>query len=50
MCANMDWLDTYEKKDGGEVLMGNNAACKVVGFGTVKVKMYDGIIHTFSNM
>jgi len=39
MCANRDWFDTYEKKDGGEVLMGNNVACKVIGFGVVKVKM-----------
>jgi len=50
MCANKDWFDTYEKKDGGEVLMGNNVACKVIGIGTVKVKMYDGIIHTFGNV
>ena len=50
MCANRDWFDTYEKKDGGEVLMGNNVACKVIGFGTVKVKMYDDIIRTFGNV
>jgi len=46
----MDWFDTYEKMDGGEVLMGNNVACKVVGFGTVKVKMYNDIIRTFGNV
>ena len=33
-----------------EVLMGNDAACKLVGIGTMKVKMYDGIIHTFGNV
>ena len=48
MCANRDWFDIYEKKNGGEVLMGNNAACKVVGISMVKLKMYD-IIRTFSN-
>ena len=50
MCANRDWFDTYERKDGGQVLMGNNAACKVIGVGTVKVKMHDGIIRTFGNV
>jgi len=50
MCANKHWFDTYEKKDGGEVLMGNNVACKIIGIGTVKIKMYDGIIRTFGNV
>jgi len=30
--------------------MGNDDACKVAGIGMVKVKMYDGINCTFSNM
>ena len=30
--------------------MGNDAAYKVVSIGTVKVKMYDGIICTFGNV
>ncbi|XP_020270598.1 LOW QUALITY PROTEIN: AP-1 complex subunit mu-2-like [Asparagus officinalis] len=50
MCANRFWFDTYEKKDRGEVRMGNNVACKVIGIGTVKVKMYDDIICTFGNV
>jgi len=41
---------TFEKKNEGEVLMGNDVACKVVGIGTVKVKMYADIIHTFGNV
>jgi len=41
---------TREKKNGGEVLMVNNAACKVVGISTVKVNMYDNIIRTFGNV
>ena len=50
MCANRDWFNTYEKKNEGEVLMGNDAACKIVGIGTLKVKMYNDIIRTFSNV
>ena len=30
--------------------MGNNVACKVIGFGMVKVKIYDAIICTFGNV
>ena len=30
--------------------MGNYVACKVVGIGTMKLKMYDGIIRTFDNV
>ena len=50
MCANENWFDTYEKKNGGEFLMGNDPTCKVVGIETVKVKMYDNIIRTFDNV
>ena len=30
--------------------MGNNVACKTVGIGTVKIKMYDGIIRTLAEV
>ena len=50
MCENRDWFDTYEKKNEAEVFMGNDDACKVIGIGMVKVKMYDNIICTFNNV
>ncbi|KAG8502915.1 hypothetical protein CXB51_000770 [Gossypium anomalum] len=30
--------------------MGNNASCKIAGVGTIKVKMFDGVIRTLSDM
>src|SRR5688572_9481091 len=30
--------------------MGNNASCKVVGIGSIRVKMFDGIERTLSNV
>ena len=30
--------------------MDNNAACKVIGKGTVRIKIYDGIIRTLTNV
>ncbi|KAI9162073.1 hypothetical protein LWI28_023521 [Acer negundo] len=50
MCANRDWFDTYESQSGGEILMGNNATCKVIGIGTIKIKMFDGIVKTLSSV
>ncbi|KAG8471994.1 hypothetical protein CXB51_036525 [Gossypium anomalum] len=38
------------KVSEGVVLMGNNASCKIVGVGTIKVKMFDGVVRTLSDM
>ena len=29
--------------------MGNNVACKVVGIGTIRIEMHDGIVRTLTN-
>ena len=50
ICPNRDCFSTYESYDGGYVLMGNNAPCKVVGKGAVQIKMFDGIIRTLTNV
>ncbi|KAG8502779.1 hypothetical protein CXB51_000565 [Gossypium anomalum] len=34
----------------GVVLMGNNASCKIAGVGTIKVKMFDGVVRTLSDV
>ena len=31
-------------------LMGNNASCKVMGIGSVRVKMFDGIVRLLRNV
>lgn len=43
MCHSKDLFKTFESLDGGKVLLGNNLACKVVGLGTVSVKIFDGV-------
>ena len=50
MSPNKDWFATYESIDGGKVLMGNNVACKVVGIGTMRIKMHDGIVRTLTEV
>ena len=31
-------------------MMRNNASCKIVGIGTVRIKMFDGVIRTLGNV
>ena len=41
---------TFESVDGGNVTMGNNTTCKVVGAGSVKMKMFDGMVRTLTDV
>lgn len=50
MCPNRDWFTSYESCDGGNVTMGNDAACKVVGRGSIKIKTLGGEIRTLMNV
>ncbi|KAG8485563.1 hypothetical protein CXB51_018918 [Gossypium anomalum] len=50
MSPNRDWFTTYEIVSEGVVLMGNNASCKITGVGTIKVKMFDGVVRTLSDV
>ena len=50
MSSNRDWFTTYEIVSKGVVLMGNNASCKITGVGTIKVKMFDGVVRTLSDV
>ncbi|KAG8494159.1 hypothetical protein CXB51_011863 [Gossypium anomalum] len=49
MSPNRDWFTTYETVSECIVLMGNNASCKIASVGTIKVKMFDGVVRTLSN-
>jgi hypothetical protein len=50
MSLKRDWCTTYESVNGGSVLMGNDVACKIVGIGTIRIRMYDGIMKTLTNV
>ena len=39
-----DWFDIYKSVNCGSILMGNDATCKVVGIGTIKIKMFDNVV------
>ena len=46
MTPNRDWFHTYEPISKGSMFKGNDHALKIVGIRTIKLKMYDGSIHT----
>ena len=46
MTPHRDWFDTYKSVNCGSVLMGNDAACKVVGIATINIKMFDNVVRT----
>lgn len=46
MCPNRDQLVTYEGVSRGTLIMENNATCKITGVGTIRIKMFNGVIRT----
>src|SRR3954464_14589736 len=42
--------NTYQPCDGGSVLMGNDAACNIIGIGNIRMRMFDGQVRTLSNV
>lgn len=50
MSPNREWFDTYRSVNCGTVLMGNDATCNVIGIGTVKIKMFDGVVRTMGEV
>lgn len=50
MCPNKDWIANYQSLNGGKILLGNNASCKVVGISTLKIKMFDGIVRALTDV
>ena len=50
MCPNRDWFTTYQPIKCGVVLMGSNMSCKVVGIGSIRINMHDGVVRTLTNV
>ena len=48
MTPKKDWFDTYKPYNGGMVQIGNDATCLVIGIGTMKIKMFDGVVRVLS--
>lgn len=38
-------IDTFQKKKRGVFSLGNGSTCDITGAKTVKIKMFDGVVH-----
>jgi hypothetical protein len=43
MCPHREWYATYEPLNGASVSMSNDTKCRVVGIGTIRFQMFDGV-------
>jgi hypothetical protein len=50
ICPNRMWFDTFKSYNAGTMLMGNDARCKAIGLGTIKVRMFDDIDRILTNV
>ncbi|PSS08126.1 Endonuclease [Actinidia chinensis var. chinensis] len=50
MCPHRDWFSSFEELDGGVVLMGNDNACKTMGIGTIRLKMFSGTVKVLTDV
>jgi hypothetical protein len=51
VCINRALFSTYEPvQNGGTILMSDNSPCEVVGMGTNKIKMFDGVVRTLTEV
>ena len=41
MTPHKEWFEEFKKLDGGQVLLGNNKPCKVLGIGKISLKHYN---------
>ena len=44
MCPNREWFSSFEQLNECFAVMGDNYLCKVEEIGTVRIKMFDGIV------
>ena len=44
MFSHRNWFIYYQSVDEGAVFMGNGIPCKIVGVGSIRIGMFDGIV------
>jgi len=50
MTPRREWFCSYEPISEGSVFMGNDQALEIVGIGAIKLKMFDGTVHTIQGV
>lgn len=44
------YFDTFKKKKTSFVSLGDGSTCDVTSVGMVKIKMFEGVVHTLSGV
>ena len=50
MTPHRNWFETYRLVNCGSVRIGNDATCTIIGMGTIKIKMSDGVVRTLEEI
>jgi hypothetical protein len=50
MCSHRNWFISYQSVDEGVVFMGNGIRCKTVGVGSIRIRMFDGIVRELTDV
>ncbi|KAK8949495.1 hypothetical protein KSP39_PZI005278 [Platanthera zijinensis] len=50
MCPNIKWFSSFRQCEGGRVRMGNQSGCKISGVGSIRIRMFDGVVRTLTNV
>jgi hypothetical protein len=48
--SSYNWFLNYQSIDDGVVFMENDFSCKIVGVGSIQIKMHDGIVRTLTHV
>ncbi|KAK8935199.1 hypothetical protein KSP39_PZI013173 [Platanthera zijinensis] len=50
MCPNREWFSSFRQYEGGRVWMGNVSECEILGVGNIRIRMFDGVVRTLTDV
>lgn len=50
MCLDRNCFDSYKQVDCGIIAMMDNSACKAIGVGTSKIKIFNRVVRTLGSV
>ncbi|KAK8926344.1 hypothetical protein KSP39_PZI018272 [Platanthera zijinensis] len=50
MCPNIEWFSSIRHCGGGRVRMGNQSECEISGVGSIRIRMFDGVVRTLTDV
>lgn len=49
MYPNKNWFENFIELEGGHIILENNKTCKILGIGTIRLKMLNGLEYLLQN-